>query len=587
MSAILFSSGAIVVMIMLFLYMLLGALLEKYHCVIGHEASLLVLIGMVISYLSFGLGFTSFTQIMTFDENFFFYFILPPIIFAAGYNMKRKEFFKNFKNILLLGLCSTILQFIVFSFLTWCVVEMDILWKYSMETGVYEQFELSIMEIMLMCSLLVCTDAVAAISIVKYDEQPKLFSLIFGEGITNDAVCIILFNTVYEYAGPNSEFTSTTPFKVIYGFFKLGFFSIFIGIFFGVLSAYMLKKFRFLTVNPVMETNLVFVFAYLSYCVTELFHYSGIIALLVCGVVMAKYSWYNLSPQAKQVTSIAFQVIAYAVEAFVFGYLGITFFSYISLDWSWQLFIAMLIICVLGRFIGTIGVIKILELFGYRSGIRFKDLIFISYAGIIRGAVAFGLVLRIDESVEHRSVIVTTSLALVCFTTIVLGSTVVTVQKCLFGNTKHEEKAGDGEDAHNRSHHDEVLHPNVMGEADEELEPTPVMLGPDGKPIRKVNCFKIIKRADSELIKPLLIYNYESMSHKKQKEFFDLMMKQGVDIEEAFAGKGTDLERKTHLLGLIQANTGHTPTNIELAQRNPDGMQEQLLAGSSKQNPYA
>lgn len=60
------------------------------------------------------------------------------------------------------------------------------------------------MEIMLMCSLLVCTDAVAAVSIVKYEEQPKLFSLIFGEGITNDAVCIILFNTVYEYAGPHS-----------------------------------------------------------------------------------------------------------------------------------------------------------------------------------------------------------------------------------------------------------------------------------------------------------------------------------------------------------------------------------------------
>lgn len=272
---------------------------------------------------------------MTFDENFFFYFVLPPIIFAAGYNMKRKEFFKNLKNILLFGLCGTILQFIVFSFFTWIVVQMDILWKFSYETGVYEPFTLSIMEIMLMCSLLVCTDAVAAISIVKYDQQPKLFSLIFGEGITNDAVCIILFNTVYEYAGPNSEFTSTTPFKVIYGFLKLGFFSIFIGLFFGVLSSYVLKKFRFLTVNPVMEVNLVFVFGYLSYCVTELFHYSGIIALLVAGVVMAKYSWYNLSPQAKQVTAIAFQVIAYAVEAFVFGYLGITFFSYIQLDWSW------------------------------------------------------------------------------------------------------------------------------------------------------------------------------------------------------------------------------------------------------------
>lgn len=78
-------------------------------------------------------------------------------------------------------------------------------------------------------------------------------------------------------------------------------------------------------------------------------------------------------------------------------------------------------------------------MFKYKSGIRFKDLIFISYAGMIRGAVAFGLVLRIDQSVENRSVIITTSLSLVVFTTVILGSTVATVQKCLFG--KEQEAA--------------------------------------------------------------------------------------------------------------------------------------------------
>lgn len=170
MSAQLFSAGAIVVMIMLFLYMLFGALLERAHSPIGHEASLLCLVGIIVSYTSFQLGIYDFNHIMTFDENFFFYFILPPIIFAAGYNMKRKMFFKNIKNILILGLGSTLLQFIVFSFFTWIVVQMEILWKYSIDTGIYEPFTLSIMEIMLMCSLLVCTDAVAAISIVKYDQ---------------------------------------------------------------------------------------------------------------------------------------------------------------------------------------------------------------------------------------------------------------------------------------------------------------------------------------------------------------------------------------------------------------------------------
>jgi len=133
------------------------------------------------------------------------------------------------------------------------------------------------------------------------------------------------------------------------------------------------------------------------------------------------------------VTSITFNVVGYAVEAFVFGYLGLAFFSYSSFEWSLQLCIAELIIVVAGRFIGTIGIIKVLELCKYKSGIRFKDLVFISYAGMIRGAVAFGLVLRIDKSIENRSVIVTTALTLVVFTTVFLGSTVATVQKFLFG----------------------------------------------------------------------------------------------------------------------------------------------------------
>jgi hypothetical protein len=43
---------------------------------------------------------------------------------------------------------------------------------------------------------------------------------------------------------------------------------------------------------------------------------------------------------------------------------------------------------------------------------------------MIRGAIAFGLVLRIDKEYVNRGVIVTTSLMLVIFTTVVFGSTV-------------------------------------------------------------------------------------------------------------------------------------------------------------------
>jgi len=50
---------------------------------------------------------------------------------------------------------------------------------------------------------------------------------------------------------------------------------------------------------------------------------------------------------------------------------------------------------------------------------------------MIRGAIAFGLVLRIDKEYINRGVIITTSLMLVIFTTVVFGSTVGLLQLAL------------------------------------------------------------------------------------------------------------------------------------------------------------
>jgi len=89
--------------------------------------------------------------------------------------------------------------------------------------------------------------------------------------------------------------------------------------------------------------------------------------------------------------------LGYANEAFVFVYLGLTFFSYGEFKWSPQLFFFELIIIIIGRFFGTIGLMFILKLCGVKSHISGRQLIFIWYAGMIRGAIAFGLVLRIDK----------------------------------------------------------------------------------------------------------------------------------------------------------------------------------------------
>ena len=58
--------------------------------------------------------------------------------------------------------------------------------------------DITIMQMLLFTALLCSSDVIAAVSIVDYTKQPKLFSCIFGEGVVNDIVSIILFNTVLQ-----------------------------------------------------------------------------------------------------------------------------------------------------------------------------------------------------------------------------------------------------------------------------------------------------------------------------------------------------------------------------------------------------
>ena len=93
-------------------------------------------------------------------------------------------------------------------------------------------------------------------------------------------------------------------------------------------------------------------------------------------------------------------------------------------------------IVIIGRFVGSLGLVVLLKLCcKYDSGLNLKDLIFISFCGVIRGAIAFGLVLRLDNSLPNRELIVTTSYIVVVVTTIFFGSIVGYGSKFI---TKHE-----------------------------------------------------------------------------------------------------------------------------------------------------
>lgn len=119
---------------------------------------------------------------------------------------------------------------------------------------------LSNVECLVLASVLCATDTVAALSIIKEREFPQLNSILFGEGIVNDAVSILMFETIQNVFGTKKDDTSTKYLhdrsydddqaKIsghdiwysILHFIYLSIVSILIGIAFGALSALISKR---------------------------------------------------------------------------------------------------------------------------------------------------------------------------------------------------------------------------------------------------------------------------------------------------------------------------------------------------------
>jgi NhaP-type Na+/H+ and K+/H+ antiporters len=256
-----------------------------------------------------------------FDYEIFFTAILPPIIFAAGYTLKKREFFDNFRYIVVFGVLGTLLAFSVISSSAYLLSRFDSLLD--------ESEKLSVSDCMLLACILSSTDTVAALTLVKADQFPKLNSILFGEGIVNDAVSILLFRTIKTFflkgdaeEGHAAGFSFGMVLSMSWDFIVLSFFSLLIGISLGLLLSLVFKNIQAFSEKPKLETCMVLLTGYMSYLIAEYFHFSGIISMFSCGLVMSHYTMQNLSEESQKGTVLIFDAFGYLAETFVFIYLG-------------------------------------------------------------------------------------------------------------------------------------------------------------------------------------------------------------------------------------------------------------------------
>jgi sodium/hydrogen exchanger-like protein 6/7 len=81
-----------IIMLSIIIYSLCSSAILKYKIKYIHESGVAILLGIIISYI---VSKTSDAKIVSLDHEIFLYVFLPPIIFAEGFNMRKRKIFAN------------------------------------------------------------------------------------------------------------------------------------------------------------------------------------------------------------------------------------------------------------------------------------------------------------------------------------------------------------------------------------------------------------------------------------------------------------------------------------------------------------
>jgi sodium/hydrogen exchanger 8 len=375
-----------------------------------------MIVGFILGgIVVWGLSSTEEADVIKFDATLFFFILLPPIVFEAGYTLDRENFFSNIGSIFVYAVIGTCVSTIIVGYGLY----------YAAVAGVVPIDSNNALEALLFGSLISATDPVATLTLLGSPNigAPKLlYSLVFGEAVLNDAVAIVLYKTFEGFL--SVQFTNATIFYAFTKFLFVSVGSIILGFLIAIACSFVFKRATHLTKLPQMEISLILLFAYTSYFSAEVFGLSGIMSLFFCGIALAHYNYYNLSHQTQHATHLYFKSLAQICDTFVFAYLGITIgvsidpSSGYTLTWSPALIGITLLLCFAGRGANVFPLTYFINKFRGAKPITGGMQVAMWFAGL-RGAIAFALALQVPT--VHGSEIVTTTLAVVIFTTFVCG----------------------------------------------------------------------------------------------------------------------------------------------------------------------
>ncbi|GLC38121.1 hypothetical protein PLESTF_000318100 [Pleodorina starrii] len=414
----------------------IGRALERIRFQWMGEAGAALLLGLGVGLIlkAAGVGH-ELAAAVAFKGNIFFYILLPTIMFDAGYSLDTRMFIKNVGALSLYAFAGTTISCFVVGLIMWAFGQWG--WCYSMP----------LLANLIFGALISATDPVTVLAVFqRLNAQPDLYMNVFGESVLNDAVGLVLYNVIASFADGGKAVTAGSVFGGIGLFIGIFVGSTAIGIVIGLLAAFIFRS-RYFYSGPVVihgssdpgsthptevqsgsnstfEVGLAVVFAYGSYLVADVAHCSGIVAVVVNGMVMNMYVRPNLSTEAAHKIETLFKTLGGLFELFVFCYIGTTMFLQ---DEKYNIFnytVLSLLALAVSRAANILPLTALVNLLRPVERHIPPSAQFMLWWSGLRGAMAFALSVEADDRFgEYGRVMKTCTFYLIFITVLFNGGT--------------------------------------------------------------------------------------------------------------------------------------------------------------------
>jgi CPA1 family monovalent cation:H+ antiporter len=320
---------------------------------------------------------------------------VTPLVFEAAYHLNIQELRRNLPAILLLAIPGVILTMLIVSV--------------TLAFGI----KLSLPIALLFGALISATDPVAVVALFRTLGVPKrLTVLIEGESLFNDGTAIVLFNLMLAVV-----LTSKVNIVASVGqFFIVSIGGILVGLVLGWLIAQLISRVD----NYLIETTLTTVLAFGSYLLADRLGFSGVLAVLMAGLVNGNIGQQGMSPTSRIVIFNFWEYVAFLTNSMLFLLIGLQV-NISALLAAWQPILWAIIAVFVARTVVVYGLSLLVKRVAEPIPLTWQHIL---NWGDLRGAICLALALSLPLSVgPERDLLRVMTFGVVLFTLLVQSTT--------------------------------------------------------------------------------------------------------------------------------------------------------------------